>query len=187
MKQKYQQTVLPALMKEFKHTTPFSVPHVKKVVLNMGIAHPVDPKERQKVAENVAKQFEVISGQRAQITLAHKAISNFDLRKGDPLGVMVTLRGENMWEFLDKLVSITLPRVKDFRGIPKKAFDGQGNYSLGLEEQIVFPEIQYDQIEGIRSLQVNVVMSGKNDRQSLKMLELLGFPFEKEEDMKEGQ
>lgn len=184
MKQKYQQTVLPALQQEFKHANSFAVAAIKKVTVNMGIAHPADPKERQKIAENVVKQFEVITGQHAQITLARQAISNFNLRKGEPLGVMVTLRGEQMWEFLDKLVSISLPRVKDFRGIAKTAFDGQGNYSLGLEEQIVFPEIQYDQIDSIRSLQVNIITNTKNDREALKMLELLGFPFEKEVDQK---
>jgi large subunit ribosomal protein L5 len=179
--------VLPSLVNVFKHTTPFSAARVLKVIVNMGIAKPVDPKEREKVAENVAKQFEVITGQHPQITLARKAISNFNLRKGDPMGVMVTLRGEQMWEFLDKLVSITLPRVKDFRGISKTAFDGQGNYSLGLEEQIVFPEIAYDQIESIRGLQVNITTSTKNNTEALRMLELLGFPFEKEEEnSKEG-
>lgn len=185
MKQKYQEAVLPALIKEFGHTTPFSAASVKKVVVNMGIARPADPKEREKVAENVVKQFEVITGQKPQISLARKAIANFNLRKGEPMGVMVTLRGTQMWEFLDKLVSITLPRVKDFRGISKKAFDGRGNYSMGIEEQIAFPEIQYDKIESIRSLQVNITTSTTNDQEALRLLELLGFPFEKEES-KEG-
>lgn len=187
LKQKYQENVLPALVKEFGHTTSFSAARVLKVTVNMGIVKPADPKEREKVAENVVKQFEVITGQRPQITLARKAISNFNLRKGDPMGVMVTLRGERMWEFLDKLVGITLPRVKDFRGISRTAFDSQGNYSLGLEEQIVFPEIQYDQIESIRGLQVNIATSTKNDQEAFRMLELLGFPFEKEEVEKGGK
>lgn len=180
LKTKYQQEVLPQLQKEFGHDTVFSAAKVRKVVINMGIAHPVDPKAREKVVENVIEQFTVISGQRAQMTKAKKAISSFKLREGDPLGVMVTLRGENMWEFLDKLVSIALPRVKDFRGISRTAFDGQGNYSLSLEEQIVFPEIEYDKIESIRGLQVNIVTSTLDNVEALRLLELLGFPFEKE-------
>jgi large subunit ribosomal protein L5 len=115
------------------------------------------------------------------ITKARLAISNFKLRQGDPLGLMVTLRGEQMWEFLDKLISLVLPRVKDFRGVSKTAFDGRGNYSLGIEEQIAFPEIDFDQIEKIRGLQVNIVVSNSNDERSLRLLELLGMPFEKEE------
>lgn len=182
MKQKYQQEVLPKLQQEFKKTNILAPARITKVVINMGIAHPVEPKEREKVIENVVKQFVAIAGQQPQVTKARKAIANFKLRVGDPLGVMVTLRGERMWNFLDKLVSITLPRVKDFRGIARQAFDGQGNYSLGLEEQIVFPEIEYDQIESIRSLQVNIITSTKNDKESFRMLELLGFPFEKEAD-----
>lgn len=188
LKEKYQQTVAPALQKEFKHANAFSVAKIQKVVLNMGIAYPVDPKAREKVVVNVVEQLKTISGQQPQITYAKKAIANFKLREGDPLGVMVTLRGRYMWEFLDKLISIALPRVKDFRGVSSTAFDGQGNYSLGLEEQIVFPEVNYDQIESIRGLQVNIISSTKNDAEVLKMLELLGFPFEKPEvSSKEGK
>lgn len=179
LKEKYQKKVLPILKKEFQHNNIFSVAKIKKVVLNMGIANPVDPKAREKVVKNAVEQLAVITGQRPQITVAKKAIANFKLREGDPMGVMVILRGRNMWQFLDKLISIALPRVKDFRGVSRTAFDGQGNYSLGLEEQIVFTEINYDQIESIRSLQVNIITSTKNDAEALKMLELLGFPFEK--------
>jgi large subunit ribosomal protein L5 len=182
LKTKYQQEVLPKLQQEFGHSNALATASVRKVTLNMGIAHPADPKAREKVIENVVEQFKVITGQHPQVTKAAKAIANFKLRAGDPLGVMVTLRGEYMWEFLDKLVSITLPRVKDFRGISATAFDGQGNYSLGLEEQIVFPEINYDQIEGIRSLQINIITSTKNNQEALRLLELLGFPFEKKEE-----
>jgi large subunit ribosomal protein L5 len=182
MKTKYQQEVLAKLQKEFGHDNALATAKVLKVVLNMGIVQPVDPKAREKVIENVVEQFKVIAGQHPQITKAAKAIANFKLRAGDPLGVMVTLRGKNMWEFLDKLVSITLPRVKDFRGISRTAFDGQGNYSLGLEEQIVFSEIDYDQIESIRSLQINIITSTKNDQEALRLLDLLGFPFAKEEE-----
>ena len=123
----------------------------------------------------------VITGQQPQITSARKSISGFKLREGDPLGVMVVLRGAKMWQFLDKLISIALPRVKDFRGTSKTAFDGQGNYSLGLEEQIIFPEIEYDKIEKIRGLQVNIVTNTKSNEEAQELLKLLGMPFEKEE------
>ncbi|MFZ5438107.1 MAG: 50S ribosomal protein L5 [Patescibacteria group bacterium] len=184
LKEKYQQEVVQTLKKEFNHDNVFAVGKIQKVVLNMGIKDPADPKARLKVIENIADQFTVIAGQKPQITRARQSIANFKLREGDPLGVAVTLRGQRMWEFLDKLISIALPRVKDFRGISRVAFDGQGNYSLGVEEQIVFPEIEYDKIESIRSLQINIVTSTKNDQESFRMLELLGFPFEKEEDKK---
>ncbi|MCC6711577.1 MAG: 50S ribosomal protein L5 [Candidatus Pacebacteria bacterium] len=184
LKQKFQQEVVPALQKEFAHSNVFAVGKIQKVVINMGIKDPADPKARLKVIENVVDQFTVISGQKPQITKARKSVANFKLRAGDPLGVSVTLRGQRMWEFLDKLISIALPRVKDFRGISRTAFDGQGNYSLGIEEQIVFPEIEYDKIESIRSLQINFVTSTKNDKEAFRMLELMGLPFEKEEDNK---
>ena len=135
LKEKYQQTVRPALQTEFNHDNPLAAARITKVTVNMGVTRPVEASEREKVGENVVKQFAVITGQHPQVTKAKKAVADFKLHQGDPLGVMVTLRGEKMWEFLDKLVSITLPRVKDFRGISKQAFDGQGNYSLGLEEQ----------------------------------------------------
>ena len=186
LKEKYQQTVLPALVKEFKHANSFSAAKVRKVVVNLGVAHPAEPKAREKVIDNVVEQLKVITGQQPQVTTAKKAIAGFKLRQGDPLGVMVTLRGTQMWEFLDKLVSIALPRVKDFKGVSRTAFDGQGNYSLGLDEQIVFPEVNYDQIESVRGLQINIITSTKNDAESLKMLELLGFPFEKPADNSQG-
>ena len=181
MKQKYQQEVVPALIKQLGCKNVFQVPKILKIVINMGIADPQDPKLRQKVAESVVEQFKLIAGQLPQITKAKKSIAGFKLRAGDPLGVMVTLRGDSMWEFFDKLVSVTLPRVKDFRGISLKAFDGEGNYSLGLEEQIVFPEIDYDKIDKIRSLQVNIVTSKTTKEASRSMLEMLGMPFEKPE------
>ena len=181
LRKQYQEKVAPALKKEFDLPNIFAVPKIEKIVLNMGISDPIDPKAREKVMPIVVKQFEIITGQKSVVTKARQAISNFKLRKGDPLGVMVTLRGEYMWEFLDKLISLVLPRVKDFRGISKSAFDGNGNYSLGIEEQIAFPEIDFDQIERIRGLQANIVISNSNQQQSLRLLELLGMPFEKEE------
>ena len=181
LQEKYQQTVIPALQKEFKHANALAVPKISKIVLNMGVADPADPKAREKIMPLIVKQFEVMTGQHPMVTRARQAISNFKLRKGDPMGVMVTLRGQLMWEFLDKLISLVLPRVKDFNGISRTAFDGHGNYSLGIEEQIAFPEIQFDQIDSIRGLQVNIVIANSDDQQSLKLLELLGMPFVKEE------
>ena len=184
LKEKYQQEVLPVLMKEFDFKNATQVTKIEKVVVNMGVTDPQEPRAREKIMPLIVKQFEDITGQHPQITRARKSIANFKLREGDPMGVMVTLRGDRMWEFLDRLISIVLPRVKDFRGVSKVAFDGQGNYSLGIEEQIAFPEIEFDQIDSIRSLQVNVVTSNKDDKETFRMLELLGMPFEKEEDRK---
>lgn len=180
LKQKYQEEVKAQLQKELGMSSTFQVPALKKIVVNMGVTDPQDPKQRMTALENIVDQFKVITGQKPQITLAKKAISGFKLRQGDPMGVMVTLRGEYMWEFLDKLISITLPRVKDFRGVSRTAFDGQGNYSLGLDEQIVFPEIEYDKIEKIRGLQMVIVTSATTNDAALKLLQLLGMPFEKE-------
>lgn len=181
LKKKYQQEVLPALKKEMNAASDFAVPKVRKISINVGVSEPVDPRERRKALENIADQIKTITGQRPVITLARKAVANFSLRQGDPLGVKVTLRGERMWQFLDKLISVALPRVKDFRGVSPTAFDGQGNYSLGLEEQIVFVEVDYDKIESIRGLQVNIITSTKKDEEAFRLLELLGMPFEKEE------
>jgi large subunit ribosomal protein L5 len=184
LKQKYQQEMLKTLMKEFFYKNSHQVTKIEKVVLNIGVADPQDPHAREKVMPLIVKQFEAITGQHPQVTKARQAISNFKLRIGDPMGVMVTLRGNLMWEFLDRLISIVLPRVKDFRGVSRTAFDGRGNYSLGIEEQISFPEIEFDQIDRIRPLQVNIVTSNKNDKETFRLLELLGMPFTKEEDKK---
>ena len=180
LNQRYNQEIVPAMKKELGGKSEFQVPRLHKVVINMGVSEPTDPRERRRALENIQEQIALISGQHPQITKAKKAISNFKLRAGDPMGVMVTLRGERMWQFVDKLMAIVLPRVKDFRGVSKTAFDGHGNYSLGIEEQIIFPEIEYDKIERIRSLQVNFV-TNSNDKDARRMLELLGMPFEKEE------
>lgn len=159
----------------------FQIPKVQKVVVNMGIAdQPQNPRARMTIIDNVVEQFKIITGQAPQVTRARQSIAGFKLREGEPLGVMVTLRGEKMWQFLDKLISAALPRVKDFQGVPATAFDGNGNYSLGLEEQIVFPEIDYDKIESIRSLQVVIVTSTSNDDHARELIAALGMPFEKE-------
>lgn len=181
---KYQQEVAPALTKTFGLKNVFEIPKITKVVVHMGVVNPQDPKARQKAIENIVEQFKVITGQSPVVTKARKAISGFKLRAGDPLGVSVTLRGQKMWQFLDKTIAITLPRVKDFRGVSLTAFDGHGNYSLGLEEQIVFPEINYDKIEAVRGLQINITTNTKNDEYSRELLKLLGMPFEKDQNKK---
>ena len=180
LQQHYTSEIVPQLQKELKMSSVMAVPRIKKIVVNIGVSDPQDPRARKDVIANIVEQFRVITGQQPAVTHAKKAIAGFKLRKGDPLGVMVTLRGERMWQFLDKLISISLPRVKDFQGISRTAFDGQGNYNLGLEEQIVFPEIVYDQIDRVRSLQITFVTSATNNQNSFRLLELLGMPFAKE-------
>lgn len=179
LQQYYQQTVQPALFKEMGVKSIMAVPRITKIVLNTGVTEPQDPRARKEVVANVAEQFGVVTGQKAQISLARKSIANFKVRQGDPMGVMVTLRGQYMWEFLDKLISVALPRVKDFQGISRTAFDRQGNYNLGIEEQIIFPEINYDTIDKVRSLQVTIVTTAKDDDNARRLLELMGMPFKK--------
>lgn len=181
LREYYNKTVVNQLKEELQLSNIFEVPKLKKIILNIGVADPQDPRQRKQVIDNIVSQFEVISGQKPMVTTARKSIAGFKLRAGDPLGVKVTLRGKRMWGFLEKLIGIALPRVKDFRGVSRVAFDGQGNYSMGIEEQIIFPEIEYDKIESIRSLQAVFVTGTKNDEHAYKLLELLGMPFEKEE------
>lgn len=177
LKEKYQQEVVQALQKEFGYANSFQVPKLSKIVVNMGIT---DQQSRDAIITNVVEQFKVITGMKPNITRARKAIASYKTRVGDPLGVMVTLRGEYMWEFADKLISLALPRVKDFQGTSRTAFDANANYNLGIEEQIIFPEINYDKIQGVRGLQVTFVTNTKEKDQAFRMLELLGMPFAKE-------
>jgi large subunit ribosomal protein L5 len=180
LQKKYNSEVHKTLQKEFKIKNVFAVPKITKIVVNTGITDPQDPRARRSVIDNVVAQFAQMTGQQPVVTTATKSISGFKLRAGDPMGVKVTLRGEKMWEFLYKLVSVALPRVKDFRGVSRKAFDDNGNYSLGIEEQIIFPEIEYDKIESIRSLQVVICTTATSADQGRRLLELLGMPFSKE-------
>jgi large subunit ribosomal protein L5 len=181
LKKQYQEEVVAKLKKDLKIANVFSVPKLDKIVLNMGVADfPQNPRNRMKVIDNVVEQFKTITGQQPQVTKAKKSIAGFKLREGEPLGVMVTLRGEKMWEFLDKLIAIALPRVRDFRGVSRTAFDGNGNYNLGINEQIVFPEIVYDNIENIRGLQITLVTNTKSNEQAFALIEALGMPFAKE-------
>lgn len=181
LKKQYQEEIVAKLKKDLKIANIFSVPKLDKIVLNMGVADfPSNPRNRMKVIDNVVEQFKLITGQHPQVTKAKKSIAGFKLREGEPLGVMVTLRGEKMWEFVDKLISLALPRVRDFRGVSRTAFDGNGNYNLGINEQIVFPEINYDSIENIRGLQITFVTNTKSNDHAFALLEALGMPFAKE-------
>ncbi|NCN03826.1 MAG: 50S ribosomal protein L5 [Candidatus Pacebacteria bacterium] len=181
LKKKYQEEVAAKLKKELGIDNIFSVPKLEKLVLNMGVSDfPQNPRNRMKNIENIVEQFRIITGQHPQVTKAKKSIAGFKLREGEPLGVMVTLRGEKMWEFVDKLISTALPRVRDFQGVSRTAFDGQGNYNLGISEQIVFPEINYDTIESIRGLQITFVTNTKSNEHAFALLEALGMPFAKE-------
>jgi len=179
LKTQYNEKVLAQLKDELKVTNALAIPTIEKIVVSVGIGN--DEANHEKAMENVAEQLKLITGQKPKTTRAKQSIAGFKTRAGDPIGLMVTLRGEFMWEFLDKLISIVLPRVKDFQGIKKTAFDDRGNYNLGVVEQIVFPEIEYDKIDRIRGLQVTIVTTATNKKDSMRLLTLLGMPFEKED------
>ncbi len=178
LKQKYNEQILPALMKELNKPNVMAVPRVTKIVVNVGIGN--KEANKTKALESMAEQLKVITGQKAKQTTAKQAIAGFGTRQGDPVGLTVTLRGERMWEFLDKLISIVLPRFKDFQGVSRKAFDSNGNYNLGMAEQISFPEIEYDTIDRVRGLQITIVTSTRVTQEAEKLLEKFGMPFEKE-------
>jgi large subunit ribosomal protein L5 len=171
----YKEHAAPALQREFEYSNPMQVPHLEKIVLNIGIGS--EARENAKAIETATSEMATISGQKPVITRAKKSIANFRLREGMPVGVMVTLRGERMYEFFDRLVNAALPRLRDFRGLPTKAFDGRGNYSLGVREQLIFPEIDYDKVERIRGMQINIITTARNDEEGKRLLELLGMPF----------
>jgi large subunit ribosomal protein L5 len=179
LKQQYIEKVMPQLKTELKLTNNLAVPAIKKIVVSVGVGN--DETNHEKAMDSVTEQLKVITGHKPKMTRSKQAIAGFKTRAGDPIGLMVTLRGEFMWEFLDKLISIVLPRVKDFQGIKKTAFDDHGNYNLGVAEQIVFPEIEYDKIDRVRGLQITVVTTTKNPKDSKRLLELVGMPFEKDE------
>lgn len=181
LQEEYTSKVVPTLQEEYGYPSAFAAPRLKKIVVNTGVSEPQDARQRSKVIDNIMEQFKQITGQQPQVTTARKSIAGFALRESDPLGAMVTLRGQRMWQFLEKLITVALPRVKDFRGVPRDAFDGQGNYSLGIDEQIIFPEVDYDEIESVRSLQATFVTTAETDEEAKKLLELIGLPFEKVE------
>jgi len=174
MKKKYKEEAAPALMKRFKYTSVMETPKVEKVVLNVGCG---DARDNAKALEAVVKDISTITGQKAVVTRARKSVANFKLRDGMPVGVKVTLRQNKMWEFLDRLFNVALPRVRDFRGISPNSFDGRGNYALGLKEQLVFPEIDYDKIEKIRGMDIVICTTAKSDEEARELLSLLGAPF----------
>lgn len=176
LKERYQQEVVPRLLKEFSYKTVMQVPRLQKVVLNIGLG---EVTTNPKAMEAAQKDLEAIAGQHPVITRARRSISAFKLREGMPIGVMVTLRGSRMYEFLDKLVNVALPRIRDFQGIPRNSFDGRGNYTLGLKEQLAFPEVDYDKIDKVRGLEVAIVTTAQNPEEGRKLLELLGMPFQK--------
>ena len=176
LKEKYREEIAPALMKEFGFTNVMQVPNIKKIVVNIGMGEAMDnPKALEAANSDLMK----ITGQRPVVTKAKKSIANFKLREGRIIGIKVTLRGEKMWALLDRLVNIALPRVRDFRGVSDKSFDGRGNYTLGLREQLIFPEIEYDKIDKIRGMELTFVTSAPNDEQAMSLLKHLGMPFRK--------
>ena len=176
LEQKYKETVKPALMKQFEYSSVMEIPKLEKVVLNMGVG---DAIQNPKVLEEAVEEMTQIAGQKPVITKAKKSIANFKLREGMAIGCNVTLRGERMYDFLDKLMNVSLPRVRDFRGVSTTAFDGRGNYTLGIKEQLIFPEIDFDKVNKVRGLDIVIVTSAKTNKEAYALLEQLGMPFAK--------
>lgn len=177
LKQRYQEEIVPALMRSLNLKNIMDVPRIEKIVVNIGVGEALD---NAKSLDAAVSDMMIITGQKPVITKAHKSIANFKLREGRAIGVKVTLRGERMWSFLDRLVNIALPRVRDFRGISPNAFDGRGNYTLGLREQLVFPEIDYDKIDKLRGMEVTIVTTARTDEAGRQLLTMIGMPFRKE-------
>ena len=172
----YKNEVAPALMKKFEYKSPMQIPKIEKIVLNIGAG---DAKDNAKVIDNIMADLETITGQKAVPTFARKSVANFKIREGMKIGAKVTLRGEKMYEFMDRFFNLALPRVRDFKGINPNAFDGRGNYSLGIKEQLIFPEIEYDKIEKIRGMDIVFVTTATNDEHARELLALMGAPFAK--------
>jgi len=176
---KYRDEIVPGLRKKFNYKNIMQVPALKKIVLNIGVG---DAIENNKLLDTALEELTVIAGQRPAISKAKKSISNFKLREGMPIGCFVTLRGWRMYEFLDRLINIAMPRVRDFRGLPDRSMDGRGNFNLGFKEQIVFPEINYDKIEKIRGMNITIVTTAKTDEEGLALLSMFGMPFARKAD-----
>jgi large subunit ribosomal protein L5 len=172
---RYRDEVVPQLKEEFAYANPMEVPRIQKIVVNIGLGEAMD---NPKAMESAIEDLRIITGQQPVVTKARKSIANFKLREGRAIGVKVTLRGERMWALLDRLLNIALPRVRDFRGISPDQFDGRGNYTIGLREQLIFPEIQYDKIDKVRGMEMTIVTSAKNDEEGRRLLKLLGMPFQ---------
>ncbi len=174
LKEYYQETAVPELMKQLGYTNVHQVPRLGKIVLNMGLGEAI---QNIKILDNAVEELESIGGQKAVITKARKSVAAFKLREGMSIGTRVTLRRDRMWEFFDRLVSVALPRVRDFRGLSDKSFDGRGNFTMGVREQIIFPEINYDKIDKIRGLNITIVTTAKTDEEGIALLKQLGVPF----------
>ena len=183
MKRDYDERIVPAMTEKFGYKNRLEVPRLEKIVLNMGVGEATQDKKK---VETAAGELELIAGQKPVITKAKKSIAQFKLREGMPIGVKVTLRRERMYEFLDRLVTVALPRVRDFRGLNPKSFDGRGNYAMGLREQLVFPEINYDRIEKVRGMDIIVTTTAKTDEEARELLRLFNFPFPVEQDQKQA-
>ncbi len=177
LKERYQNEVAPAMVKAFSFSNRMQIPRIEKVVVNIGVGEALD---NAKALEAAVSDLTTITGQKPIQTKARKSIANFKLREGRIIGTKVTLRGEHMWDFLDRLMNIALPRVRDFRGVSPNAFDGRGNYTLGLRDQLIFPEIEYDKIDKLRGMEVTIVTTAHNDEQARSLLKLLGMPFRKD-------
>jgi large subunit ribosomal protein L5 len=176
LKVKYNEEVVSALMEKFEYSSVMEVPKLEKVVVNMGIG---EARDNPKALESAIKELEIITGQKPLVTQAKKSIANFKLREGMKVGAKVTLRGERMYDFLDKLMNIALPRVRDFRGVSATSFDGRGNYAMGLKEQLIFPEIEYDQVDAMRGMDIVIVTTAQTDEEAKVFLEKMGMPFKK--------
>lgn len=174
LREKFNNEIAPKLAEQFQYRSPMQIPRIKKVVLNMGLGEAI---QNIKLLDAAAEELAQISGQKPVITRARQSIAAFKLRKGMPIGCMVTLRGDRMYEFLDKLINVALPRVRDFRGISSRALDGRGNYTLGVKEHIIFPEIDYDKIDRIKGMNITIVTSAKNDDEARTLLTMMGMPF----------
>ena len=176
LKEKYNKEVVPALIEKFEYKSVMQAPKVEKIVVNMGVGEAVS---NAKALDKAVEELQIITGQKPLITKAKKSIAGFRLREGMPIGAKVTLRGERMYEFLDKLVTVSLPRVRDFHGVSKKAFDGRGNYTVGVKEQLIFPEVDYDLVDKVRGLDIVIVTTANTDEESRELLTQLGMPFQK--------
>ncbi len=176
LREQYENEIMDALTKKFEYKNPMEVPKLAKIVVNMGVG---EAKENAKVLESAVSDLEIITGQHAVITKAKKSIANFKIREGMPIGCKVTLRGEKMYEFADRLINLALPRVRDFRGVNPNGFDGRGNYSLGIKEQLIFPEIEYDKIDKVRGMDIVFVTTAKTDEEAYELLRLFNMPFAK--------
>ena len=174
LKQRFRDEIAPTLMREFSYHNIMQVPRVDKVVVNIGLG---EATQDAKVLDSAAQDLAIITGQKAVITRAKRSIANFKVRQGNPIGLMVTVRGDRMWEFLDRLLNAALPRIRDFRGVSRNAFDGRGNFSLGVREQLIFPEIEYDKVDRVRGFQINIITNADSDEEGARLLEMLGMPY----------